>query len=50
MKKQSWMFVVSCLLSASSIKAQSKPNILVIFSDAVGITKINAYGQGVVGY
>jgi len=29
---------------------KSKPNILVIFGDDVGITNISAYGNGVVGY
>jgi arylsulfatase A-like enzyme len=29
---------------------KSKPNILVIFGDDVGITNISAYGDGVVGY
>src|SRR5215467_12063560 len=48
MKKTIAIFI--CLLMTGLLHAQSKPNILVIFGDDVGITNISAYGQGVVGY
>ncbi len=38
------------ICATTLLHAQSKPNILVIFGDDVGITNISAYGQGVVGY
>jgi arylsulfatase A-like enzyme len=34
----------------SSAQQPSKPNILVIFGDDIGISNISAYGKGVVGY
>ncbi len=49
MKKQSLMLLI-CISFVSLLQAQSKPNILVIFGDDVGITNISAYGMGIVGY
>src|ERR1700722_11168645 len=45
-------FFIATLVCGSvfSIKAQKKPNILVIFGDDIGQTNISAYGMGVVGY
>src|SRR5271167_3274270 len=40
-------------LIAGSVAASaqtSKPNIVVIFGDDIGITNISAYGHGIVGY
>ena len=41
--------VATCLLVAP-VQAQSKPNILVIMSDDVGITNLSCYSRGLVGY
>ena len=49
MKKHS-LTALLCICAMAVLQAQSKPNILVIFGDDVGITNISAYGQGVVGY
>jgi arylsulfatase len=44
-------FVASMLaLSVHTAAAQTKPNIVVIFGDDVGINNISAYAHGVVGY
>jgi hypothetical protein len=36
--------------TVSAQTKDTKPNILVIFGDDIGITDISAYGQGIVGY
>ena len=43
-------FVGSGLLLSSGLYAASKPNILVIMGDDVGITNISAYSHGLMGY
>lgn len=48
--KKNTLAILFCFCMANLLQAQSKPNILVIFGDDVGITNISAYGQGVVGY
>ena len=40
--------VITCFAGFSS--AQEKPNVLVIFSDDVGIWNISAYSRGQMGY
>ena len=40
---------VGCL-ATSAAYAASKPNILVIMSDDVGITNLSAYSRGMAGY
>src|SRR6516225_3813625 len=44
------LLLMTLLLPALFSKAQTKPNILVIFGDDVGQTNISAYGLGVTGY
>jgi arylsulfatase len=48
--KKSIKLLFAVLMCTSLVKAQKKPNILVIFGDDVGLTNISAYGNGVVGY
>jgi len=43
-------FCAGMLLLVSAQAAETKPNILVIFGDDVGITNVSAYGHGIVGY
>ncbi len=38
------------VFAASSVAAQDKPNILVIWGDDVGVTNISAYSHGLMGY
>ena len=52
-----WMAVASLSLTANPSGAQqppaaqsSKPNILVIFGDDIGVTNVSAYSLGLVGY
>lgn len=49
-KRRTACLVIACLLAATDLFAQKKPNILVIFGDDVGQTNISAYSFGVVGY
>ncbi|HKO76477.1 MAG TPA: arylsulfatase, partial [Flavobacterium sp.] len=49
MKRSS--FLLALLLAAvSTISAQKKPNILVIWGDDIGISNISAYSNGLMGY
>ena len=50
--KSMLMFAIAVLtpLVAGAVNAASKPNILVIMSDDVGITNISAYSHGIMGY
>ncbi|MDF2190602.1 arylsulfatase [Paraflavitalea sp. CAU 1676] len=43
-------FILSCLLLSTTMFAQKKPNILVIFGDDIGVPQISAYTQGLMGY
>ena len=44
------LLVLMLSLPANSATAQTKPNILVIFGDDIGMNNISAYGHGVIGY
>lgn len=44
------VLISSLTLGLSSLQAASKPNLLVIMGDDIGITNISAYGKGIVGY
>ena len=49
--KRLFMFAAATMaISATSLAAQEKPNILVIWGDDIGETNISAYGDGIVGY
>ncbi|WP_281233826.1 sulfatase-like hydrolase/transferase [Flavobacterium gelatinilyticum] len=50
MKALSTLIVLFEMTICTSLWAQKKPNILVIFGDDVGISNISTYGNGVVGY
>jgi arylsulfatase len=50
MKKQKTINLLMALLIASSIFAQDKPNILVIWGDDIGQSNISAYTMGMIGY
>ena len=41
--------VIATLLTTTAWAQESKPNILVIFGDDVGIANVSAYSQGVMG-
>ena len=41
---------ILALLLAEGVRAQKKPNILVIFGDDIGQSNISAYGRGVMGF
>ncbi|HKE93004.1 MAG TPA: hypothetical protein VKB34_01750, partial [Povalibacter sp.] len=45
-----WLVAILLASLASAASAQSKPNILVIFGDDIGIPQISAYTQGLMGY
>jgi hypothetical protein len=48
--KLTWLFTTIYLVSAgAAYAAGSKPNVLVIMSDDVGITNISAYSHGMMG-
>lgn len=42
--------LLTCLLTAVTVSAQDKPNILVIWGDDIGQSNISAYTMGLVGY
>jgi len=51
MKKSKLITLITmCFLMTSSIYAQKKPNILVIWGDDIGQSNISAYTMGLVGY
>ncbi len=51
MKKTKFITLITlCFLMASSIYAQKKPNILVIWGDDIGQSNISAYTMGMMGY
>jgi len=49
-KSKKLLLVSTLAFSFVTLEAASKPNILVIMGDDIGITNVSAYGQGVVGY
>lgn len=51
LQKSKKLFLVSTLaFSFILLEAASKPNLLVIMGDDIGINNISAYGKGIVGY
>ena len=51
MKKNNLITLIAmCILMTTSIYAQKKPNILVIWGDDIGQSNISAYTMGLVGY
>ncbi len=38
------------MLTASTVTAQDKPNILVIWGDDIGVHNISMYNHGIMGY
>ncbi|HEU4791189.1 MAG TPA: arylsulfatase [Flavobacterium sp.] len=48
--KRSNFLLALLLISISTISAQKKPNILVIWGDDIGTTNISAYSNGLMGY
>lgn len=50
MKKSKLLIVLAAFLMISSVFAQKKPNILVIWGDDIGWENVSAYGMGVMGY
>ena len=49
LKRTSLLIALVCL-SILHVKAQGKPNILVIWGDDIGISNISAYSNGLMGY
>ncbi len=50
MKSKLTVLLMLSMLPVAQLSAQSKPNILVIFGDDIGIANISAYSDGVMGY
>jgi len=44
------MLSLVCLLFGTTVLSQSKPNILVIWGDDIGISNVSAYSNGLMGY
>ena len=42
--------VLGVLLAGSSVQAQDKPNILIIWGDDIGSWNISAFNRGMMGY
>ncbi|MGQ7944536.1 arylsulfatase [Flavobacterium sp. WC2509] len=49
MKKMNYLWVL-LLATVSTISAQKKPNILILWGDDIGISNISAYSNGLMGY
>ena len=50
MKKILIVLVFALFTRTVATHAQTRPNILVIFGDDIGMTNVSAYGHGVIGY
>src|SRR6516225_2437769 len=50
LKKKYLPFILLSMVFSGKGHAQSKPNILVIWGDDIGITNISAYSHGLMGY
>jgi hypothetical protein len=49
MKNKSLLLFLFCLSFYSTVKAQKKPNIIVIMADDIGISNLSCYGGDIMG-
>lgn len=44
MKKIAWLIFLFCMLSQLHLKAQQKPNVLILYTDDLGYGDLSCYG------